>query len=109
MISAHCRVYDPVGMVIPSLKCIAWCGRIIVVGFAAGSIEKIPANLILLKNIEITGIHWGAYTTNDPAEIPRVWDAILALFKAKKVQGVVYDKVYEFVLPSLVKWMRHIS
>lgn len=42
-------VYDPVGMILPSLKCIAWNGRIIVVGFAAGNIEKIPANLILLK------------------------------------------------------------
>lgn len=42
-------MYDPVGMILPSLKCIAWNGRICVVGFAAGNIEKIPANLILLK------------------------------------------------------------
>jgi NADPH2:quinone reductase len=68
-------IYDPVGMIVPSLKCIAWCGRAIVVGFAGGNIEKvratrlvpeactdaglqIPANLILLKNIAITGVHW---------------------------------------------------
>ncbi|KAL7008001.1 hypothetical protein EMMF5_002650 [Cystobasidiomycetes sp. EMM_F5] len=46
-------IYDPVGMISPSLKCIAWNGRAIVVGFAAGSIEKIPMNLVLLKNISL--------------------------------------------------------
>jgi NADPH:quinone reductase-like Zn-dependent oxidoreductase len=39
-------VYDPVGMIIPSLKVIAWSGRIVVVGFAGGNIEKIPSNLV---------------------------------------------------------------
>lgn len=34
-------IYDPVGMILPSLKCIAWNGRAVVVGFAAGSIEKV--------------------------------------------------------------------
>lgn len=58
-------VYDPVGMIVPSMKCIAWNGRIIVVGFAGatGNIEKIPANLILLKNIAVKGVHWGAYVS----------------------------------------------
>lgn len=39
-------VYDPVGMIIPSLKIIGWNGRIVVVGFAGGNIEKIPSNLV---------------------------------------------------------------
>lgn len=75
-------IYDPVGMIQPSLKCIAWNGRAVVVGFAAGSIEKvlgpilhvwpsecsadvwaiaklkIPMNLVLLKNISLVGVHW---------------------------------------------------
>ena len=46
-----------------SLKCIAWKGRAVVVGFAAGQIEKLALNLVLLKNISIVGIHWGAYTS----------------------------------------------
>ena len=50
-------IYDPVGMILPSLKCIAWNGRAIVVGFAAGSIEKVPMNLVLLKNISIVRDH----------------------------------------------------
>ncbi len=37
-------VYDPVGMIVPSLKCIAWNGRLIIVGFAAGSIEKVGSH-----------------------------------------------------------------
>lgn len=42
-------VYDPVGMIVPSLKCIAWNGRLIIVGFAAGSIEKVSFRLLLFK------------------------------------------------------------
>lgn len=48
-------VYDPVGMIRPSLKCIAWNGRLIVIGFAAGDIEKIAMNLVLLKQCTIMG------------------------------------------------------
>ncbi|KAM0750825.1 NAD(P)-binding protein [Meredithblackwellia eburnea MCA 4105] len=88
-------VYDPVGMLLPSLKCIAWNGRAIVVGFAAGAIEKIPANLILLKNIAITGVFWGAYSINEPQAIPVVWDALLKLFAERKLRGAVFDKVYQ--------------
>jgi NADPH2:quinone reductase len=43
------------------MKCIAWKGRAVVVGFAGGAIEKLPLNLVLLKNVSVVGIHWGAY------------------------------------------------
>lgn len=56
-------------MVQKSLKVIAWKGRILVVGFAAGSIEKIPMNLVLLKNIALVGLHWGSYTSECCAEL----------------------------------------
>lgn len=59
-------VYDPVGMLIPSLKCIAWNGRLVVVGFVAGTIEKVPANLVLLKNCSIVGLFWGATASECP-------------------------------------------
>ncbi len=48
-------VYDPVGMITPSIKCIAWNGRLLVIGFAAGEIEKVAMNRVLLKNISIVG------------------------------------------------------
>jgi NADPH2:quinone reductase len=52
-------VYDPVGMLIPSLKCVAWNARLLVVGFAGGTIEKVPANLVLLKNVAVLGVRGG--------------------------------------------------
>ncbi|KAG8747168.1 Cytosolic Fe-S cluster assembly factor nar1 [Ceratobasidium sp. 414] len=69
-------IYDPVGLIKDSLKCIAWKGRALVVGFAAGQIEKLPMNLVLLKNISIVGVHWGAYMKNDIGHVPSVWKAL---------------------------------
>lgn len=52
-------VYDPVGLLIPSLKCVNWNARLLVVGFAGGTIEKVPANLVLLKNVAVLGVRGG--------------------------------------------------
>jgi NADPH2:quinone reductase len=46
---------------------MAWEGRYLVIGFAAGEIPKIPLNLVLLKGCDIVGVHWGAFVTRDPA------------------------------------------
>ena len=61
-------IYDPVGGDVfdQSLRCIAWEGRLLVVGFASGRIPKAPANLALVKNCSIVGLFWGAYSKNDP-------------------------------------------
>lgn len=47
------------------LQFINWNGRIVVIGFAANTIEKIPANLILLKQCSVMGLFWGALTVNE--------------------------------------------
>jgi NADPH2:quinone reductase len=62
-------IYDPVGgpYAEPALRSIAWQGRYLVVGFAAGEIPKIPLNLTLLKGCQIVGVFWGAFATRDPA------------------------------------------
>ncbi|KAL9082958.1 MAG: hypothetical protein Q9159_006059, partial [Coniocarpon cinnabarinum] len=52
-------VYDSVGLLALSMKCTAWNGRLLVVGFAGGEIEKLAVNRILLKNVSVIGIHWG--------------------------------------------------
>ncbi|KAK8931842.1 Quinone oxidoreductase-like protein 2 [Metarhizium anisopliae] len=65
-------VYDPVGLVDKSTKCTAWNGRILIVGFAGGAIEKVAMNKVLLKNISLVGIHWGAYSINERETIPVV-------------------------------------
>ncbi|KAF9370856.1 hypothetical protein CPB97_002409 [Podila verticillata] len=88
-------IYDPVGLINDSLRCAAWCARVLVVGFAAGTIEKIPANRILLKNISVVGVHWGAYAKYDPVTMERVWTELLQLFAEGKLVPVVYEKVYQ--------------
>ncbi|HVR48224.1 MAG TPA: NADPH:quinone oxidoreductase family protein [Pseudorhodoferax sp.] len=61
-------VYDPVGgdYSEPALRSMAWRGRFLVVGFAAGRIPSLPLNLPLLKGCAIVGVFWGAFTRNEP-------------------------------------------
>jgi NADPH2:quinone reductase len=61
-------IYDPVGGPYsePALRSIAWKGRFLVVGFAAGEIPKIPLNLALLKGCDIVGVFWGSFIERDP-------------------------------------------
>src|SRR5512146_1085196 len=61
-------VYDPVGgdAFDAALRSIAWGGRIIVIGFAAGRIPQIPANIILVKNVDVIGFYWGSYQAHNP-------------------------------------------
>lgn len=56
--------YDPVGgdLSEPALRSMAWDGRFLVVGFAAGDIPRIPLNLPLLKGCSVVGVFWGAFT-----------------------------------------------
>jgi NADPH2:quinone reductase len=85
-------IYDSVGGDVfdRSLKCIAWNGRLIVVGFAGGTIPEVRANRILLKNIEVTGLHWGAYQVHQPEKVPETFDALFALHREGKIRPVIY-------------------
>jgi NADPH2:quinone reductase len=62
-------IYDPVGgrATESALRAIAWGGRFLVVGFAAGEIPKLPLNLVLLKGCDVRGVFWGAWTERDAA------------------------------------------
>ena len=62
-------VYDPVGdkFAEPALRSLAWYGRYLVVGFAAGEIPKIPLNLVLLKSCDVRGVFWGSWSERNPA------------------------------------------
>ncbi|MDQ6853941.1 MAG: NADPH:quinone oxidoreductase family protein [Actinomycetota bacterium] len=61
-------IYDPVGGAFsePALRAIAWEGRFLVIGFAAGQIPAIPLNLALLKSCQIVGVYWGAFVGRYP-------------------------------------------
>lgn len=85
-------VLDPLGMIARSLKCIRWDGRLVVIGFAAGEIEKIPTNRYLLKNVSVSGLFWGMYATMDPESVITVWDALLGLIAEGKVKPMMYTE-----------------
>jgi NADPH2:quinone reductase len=84
-------IYDSVGgdVLDQSLKCIAWNGRLLVIGFAGGRIPEIKANRILLKNIAVVGLHWGAYAINEPARVPETFDALFRLYEAGTIRPVI--------------------
>ena len=62
-------VYDPVGGALTeaAVRGLAWGGRLLVVGFAAGEIPKLPLNLLLLREGEAKGVFWGTWTQREPA------------------------------------------
>ncbi|KAK4238113.1 hypothetical protein C8A03DRAFT_44119 [Achaetomium macrosporum] len=83
-------VYDPVGLVDKSTKCTAWNGRILIVGFAAGTIEKVAMNKVLLKNISLVGIHWGQYAVHEKETVVKVWQGIMKLIAEGKFRGTEF-------------------
>lgn len=63
-------IYDPVGgpYAEAALRAIAWHGRFLVIGFAAGDIPKFPLNLVLLKSCDVVGVFWGAFAMRETAK-----------------------------------------
>jgi NADPH2:quinone reductase len=85
-------VYDPVGGPYsePALRDMAWNGRFLVVGFAAGEIPKVPLNLALLKGCSIVGVFWGAFTRNEPERHRRNNEALMQLYLAGKIKPHIH-------------------
>ncbi|RJF91747.1 NADPH:quinone oxidoreductase family protein [Noviherbaspirillum saxi] len=84
-------VLDPIGGDVfdGSLRALAWRGRMVVIGFAAGRIPTIKANYLLLKNISVSGLQWSDYRERDPAWMRRVQDEIFGLYSAGKLKPTV--------------------
>ncbi len=85
-------VYDPVGGPYSELaiRDMAWNGRFLVVGFAAGDIPKIPLNLALLKGCSIVGVFWGAFTRQEAPRNRRNNEELMQLFLAGKVKPHIH-------------------
>ncbi len=98
-------IYDSVGGDVTerSLKCIAWNGRLLVIGFASGQIPAIRANRILLKNVAVVGVHWGAYAIHEPERIQETFRALFALYAAGKIAPVIYDRFALEDLPAALE------
>ena len=88
-------IYDPVGGDVfnQSLRCIAWNGIILVIGFASGTIASAPTNLPLLKNCSIVGVFWGAWREREPNGHNVNMEKILKWWNEKKVKPKV-SKVF---------------
>ena len=88
-------VFDPVGgdAYQRSTKCIAFEGRILVVGFAGGQIQSAALNHALVKNYSILGLHWGLYTTKDPALVRICHDELTKLAADGVVKPLVSERL----------------
>jgi NADPH2:quinone reductase len=84
-------VYDPVGGEVfdKSRRCIAFEGRLVVVGFTSGTIPQAPANHALVKNYSIVGLHWGLYRKHDPALFGRVHEDLCRLFDEGRIAPLI--------------------
>lgn len=99
-------IYDSVGGDVfdGSTKCIAWNGRLVVVGFAGGRIPEIKANRILLKNIAVVGLHWGMYAQHEPERVPETFEALFRLYREHRVKPVLFERTYRLAeLPEALE------
>lgn len=87
-------IFDPVGGEVyqRSTKCIAFEGRILVVGFAGGEIQSAKLNHALVKNYAILGIHWGLYNTKDPAAVDRCHEELCKLADSGAIDPFVSER-----------------
>lgn len=88
-------IYDSVGgdTFTRSTKCIAFEGRIVVIGFAGGQIAQAATNHILIKNYTVLGLHWGLYAEQDPERLPATHAALLDLWAAGRIDPLVAEVV----------------
>ena len=88
-------VYDPVGgdAYARSTKCIAFEGRILVIGFASGEVPSPGLNHALIKNYSILGLHWGLYNSKDPEAIRRCHDELTALAEQGLAKPLVSERL----------------
>ena len=84
-------VYDPVGGEIfeASLRCVAWNARLVVVGFAAGKVQQIPANILLVKNLDALGFYFGSYRRQQPELLAACFRELASMHGVGKIKPLV--------------------
>ena len=88
-------IFDPVGgdTFDRSRKCIAFEGRLLVIGFAGGRIADAPTNHALIKNYSIVGVHFGLFRNLMPAEVMKAHQELMALFEQGAIRPLVYEEL----------------
>lgn len=86
-------IYDPVGgeLFNASLRAIAFEGRILVIGFAGGTVPQIPANHLLVKNVDVIGLNWPAYAEHHPSVMTESFRILLNWYSAGAIQPYVSE------------------
>jgi NADPH:quinone reductase len=84
-------IYDPVGGEFsePAFRSIAWRGRYLVVGFAAGPIPALPWNLALLKGASIVGVFWGDFAKREPQKNAEMMVTLTDWYEHKKIKPFI--------------------
>ena len=87
-------IYDPVGGDVfdKSTKVINWNGRILVIGFTSGRIPEIRTNRILLKNMSVMGLHWGAYRIHEPHLIAEAQEVLYDAYDRTDIAPIIYKE-----------------
>lgn len=75
-------VVDPIGgdATDAALRCMAWSGRLVVVGFVGGAIPTLRSNYLLVKNIAVLGLQWSDYRERQPAKVVAAWRGLFRLY-----------------------------
>ena len=86
-------VYDTVGLVLGSIRCIRFGGKIVIAGFAGrgGKIEQLPMNRVLLKNAQLLGYRFGESGRKNPKSTELAWRGVETLMKEGKLKAVTYN------------------
>ena len=81
-------ILDPLGgeVFAAALRALAWCGRLVVIGFAGGQIPPVKANYLLLKNIEVRGLQISDYRKRRPARMAACFAEIFELYEESRIE-----------------------
>jgi NADPH2:quinone reductase len=88
-------VYDPVGgdTYDRSTKCIAFEGRILIIGFTGGRFAEARTNHVLIKNYSVVGVHWGLYNMMNPALVRETHDELIGLYEQGAIDPLISETV----------------
>lgn len=75
-----------------SLRCIAWNGRLLIIGFSSGRIPEVRANRILLRNVSLVGLHWSAYPEREPSTVASVQSALAGMLERGEIEPVLFAR-----------------
>ncbi len=95
-------IYDPVGgdTYDRSTKCIAFEGRILIIGFTGGRFAEARTNHVLIKNYSVVGVHWALYNVINPALVRATHDELVRLFEAGQIDPLISERVTLAEVPA---------